>query len=264
MKHSLLSAAAGLLSLACVGSIALQPQKATAEPEGLFLRGASYLTTITDATGAFASRGVLTLHADYTVSVIDSGQGGPAFFFSSQLGSWKPDDEGGAIARTIDFDFPPNADVARLDYTIKFAQEGKQVSGTITLTVFPLQGNPLGGGGTVGRGSLTSPVPWCAPERRVAAFLGGAPVIIDLILIGGSCLVLVLIAPSSKRTLDPGAAGGFRLMPDYNPRAALILRCQGVLEFATANARDFTGFGFKRVWYPLGQQVLEPELCLMR
>jgi hypothetical protein len=82
------------------------------------------------------------------MSVIDSGQGGPNFF-SSQLGSWKWNTGGGIVARTIDFDFPPNADVARLDYTISFAPDGSEMRGTITLTTFPLLGNPLDGGGTV-------------------------------------------------------------------------------------------------------------------
>jgi hypothetical protein len=109
--------------------------------------GASYLTTVKTSIGTFASRGVITLHADHTMSVIDSGQGGP-FFFSSQLGSWKPAN-GGVVARTIDFNFPPNAAVARLDYTISFSQDLNQVTGTITLTAFPLQGNPLDGGGTL-------------------------------------------------------------------------------------------------------------------
>ena len=153
MKHPRLSAALGLLGLACVGSMALHPQKAAADPQGFsqgfFLHGASYLTTVTNATtGAFEARGVLTFHADSTVSAISSAQGGP-FFFSSQLGSWKPDGEGGLVARTIDFDFPPNADAARLDYTVKFAADGTQVKGTVTLTTFPLMGNPLDGGGTV-------------------------------------------------------------------------------------------------------------------
>ena len=164
MKHPRLSTALGLLSLACVGSIALSPQKAVADPQnafiqgapqGLFLQGASYLVTITEATsGAFASRGVLTLHADRTLSAIDSGQGGPTFFFTGQLGSWRPDGAGGLVARTIDFDFPPNADVARLDYTFQFAHGGKKVSGTITLTTFGLQDDPLNGNGTVA-GSFT-------------------------------------------------------------------------------------------------------------
>jgi hypothetical protein len=161
MKHPRLSAALGLLGLACVGSMALHPQKAAADPHGIgnplgaasqgffqgfFLHGASYLTTITTTTGAFEARGVLTFHADSTVSATSSAQGG---FFSSQLGSWKPDGEGGLVARTIDFDFPPNADVARLDWTVKFAADGTQVKGTVTLTTFPLTGNPLDGGGTL-------------------------------------------------------------------------------------------------------------------
>jgi hypothetical protein len=83
------------------------------------------------------------------MSVIDSGQGGPTFFFSSQLGSWERGGNGGLVARTIDFDFPPNADVVRLDYTIGFASDNTRVTGTIVLTAFPLQGNPLDGGGTV-------------------------------------------------------------------------------------------------------------------
>jgi len=151
IKHPRLCAALGLLGLACVGLTALQPQQAAAQSPALYLHGASYLTTITNAaTKAFASRGVFTFHADSTMSAIDSGQGGPIFFFSSQLGSWKPDRAGGIVARTIDFDYPPNADVARLDYTnVKFSADGRQVTGTITLTTFPLQSNPLDGDGTV-------------------------------------------------------------------------------------------------------------------
>jgi hypothetical protein len=149
MKHLRLSVVLGILGLvAGVGSVSLlNPHKASADDEGP--NGRSYVITVVDSTGAFASRGVITLHADQTMSVIDSGQGGPTFFFTSQLGSWKPNGSGGVVARTIDFDFPPNADVARLDYSISFAQEHTQVTGTITLTTFPLQANPLDGGGTV-------------------------------------------------------------------------------------------------------------------
>jgi uncharacterized protein len=39
----------------------------------------------------------------------------------------------------------------------------------------------------------------------------------------------------------------------YDARTALSLRRQGVVEFATANVRDFKGFGFKRVWNPLDE-----------
>ena len=131
--------------LALAAFVALpNPQKASAEEPAV---GASYVTTVVDSNGNFASRGVITLHADRTMSVLDSGQGGPAFSFSSQLGSWKPDGKGGIIASTIDFDFP-SADIARLDYAIKFGKNGT-ISGTIMLTTFPLQGNPQDGGGTV-------------------------------------------------------------------------------------------------------------------
>jgi len=132
--------------LALVGSVALlHPQHASAQPE---FNGASYLITVKDTGGNFASRGVITLHTDRTMSVIDSGQGGPAFFFSSQLGSWRQDGKGGLVAKTVDFNFPPSPGIARLDYTITFNQDGN-ATGTIALTTFPLIGNPLDGGGTV-------------------------------------------------------------------------------------------------------------------
>jgi hypothetical protein len=138
-----------LVLLACLGAVALHAPQATADALSVF-RGATYLLTITDATtGAFASRGVITLHADRTLSAIDSGQGGPTFFFTSQLGAWKSDGKGGVVGRTLDFDFPPNADVARLDYTFTFSDDGAQVKGTITLRSFPLQGDPLDGDGIV-------------------------------------------------------------------------------------------------------------------
>jgi len=91
---------------------------------------------------------VITLHGDRTLSAIDSDQGGPTFFFTSELGAWGEDGKGGVVGRTLDFDFPPHADVARLDYTFTFNSDGTQVAGTIKLTGFPLQGDPLDGGGT--------------------------------------------------------------------------------------------------------------------
>jgi hypothetical protein len=83
------------------------------------------------------------------MAVVASDQGGPTYFFTSQLGSWQADGKGGVVGKTIDFDYPPNADVARIDYTIRFDPVLNEASGTETLTTFPLQGNPFGGGGTV-------------------------------------------------------------------------------------------------------------------
>lgn len=82
MKQLRLHVKAGIFGiLAILGSVALlNPHKAIADPKGLH-DGASYLTTVKDSSGNFVSRGVITLHADRTMSVIDSGQGGPTFFF---------------------------------------------------------------------------------------------------------------------------------------------------------------------------------------
>ena len=147
MKYLRPGIALGIVVIVALGLVALlHPERATADEDSL--RGGSFLTSVMDSNGAFASRGVITLHADRTMSVIDSGQGGPTFFFTSQLGSWKPDGKRGAVGKTIDFDFPPNQASARLDYTFKFGHNGS-ATGTIVLTTFPLTGNPLDGGGTV-------------------------------------------------------------------------------------------------------------------
>jgi uncharacterized protein len=37
----------------------------------------------------------------------------------------------------------------------------------------------------------------------------------------------------------------------YDTRTALCLRAFGVTEFATANVKDFDGFGFKKIWNPI-------------
>ena len=112
------------------------------------LPGTTYLTTITDAnTGAFASRSVITLHADHSLTSIDSGQGGPGPLFSSQMGVWATSPGAGVVARTLDFSFP-QAGIARVDYNITSINNA-QVTGTITLTLFGLHDDPQGSGGTV-------------------------------------------------------------------------------------------------------------------
>ncbi len=112
------------------------------------LPGIAYLTTITDAhTGAFSSRSVVTLHADHSMTSIDSGQGGPGAQFSSQMGAWHTSPGAGVIGRTLDFSFP-QAGIARVDYNFT-AVNKNGVSGTITLTVFGLNDDPQGSGGTV-------------------------------------------------------------------------------------------------------------------
>lgn len=148
MKHRRLWITLGIFGLlAVMGSVAL-PHAQSAGDRGF--SGGSYLTTVKDSAGDFASRGVITLHADQTMSVINSEQEGPTYSFSSQLGSWKPDGNRRIVGRTIDFDFPQNpGGVVRGDYTISFAQNRGQMTGTITVTTFPLETNPFDGEGTV-------------------------------------------------------------------------------------------------------------------
>lgn len=47
------------------------------------------------------------------------------------------------------------------------------------------------------------------------------------------------------------AEKGFARRRIIHARLALTLRHHGVTEFATANTKDFSGFGFERVWNPL-------------
>jgi hypothetical protein len=128
--------------------ISILPQKAAAsdDPSGTFL------ITITDAaTGAFASHSVITLHSDHSVAVIDSGQEGGTVPFSSQQGVWEQDPGGVVEARTIDFSFPfATQGSARVDYKFNAGVPANRVQGSIVLTFFPPNGNPLDGGGTPG------------------------------------------------------------------------------------------------------------------
>ena len=39
----------------------------------------------------------------------------------------------------------------------------------------------------------------------------------------------------------------------YDARSALTMTAQGVTEFATANVKDYEGFGFRRVWNPINE-----------
>jgi hypothetical protein len=158
MKHPRLCAKFGALTLA--GALAwgalLHPYKANANDDNPGSGdGASYLITVTDSNGNFFTRGILTLHADHTMSVVEADSGGPTYYFTSELGSWRPDDTGGAIGRALDFDLYghtvyPDGDVARVDYTMSFQDDSplRRIVGTETVTIFPLQSNPLGGGGT--------------------------------------------------------------------------------------------------------------------
>lgn len=50
---------------------------------------------------------------------------------------------------------------------------------------------------------------------------------------------------------EHAATSGIARRRIYDTRTALCLRAFGVGEFATANVKDFEGFGFSKVWNPL-------------
>jgi hypothetical protein len=155
MKYLRLCAHLGALTLVVAAAwvALLHPSKATANDDNSgFGHGASYLATVTDSNGNFFTRSVITLHADHTMSVVEADSGGPTYFFTGEFGSWRPDGKGGAVGKTIDFDFAggnpvySNGDVGRIDFTMSFQNDG--IVGTETVTIFPLEADPFGDGGT--------------------------------------------------------------------------------------------------------------------
>jgi hypothetical protein len=142
-KIALSSGGSALVLFVCLSLTTLCSQRAIAQDDTNI--GATYMTTNTDSTGAFMSRSALTFTTDHTLSVIDSGQGGPTYFYSSEQGTWGTNNRGTLVGRTVDFDFSPAADVAATDYTFKFGANGT-ISGTIKFYTFPLMtGNPNDG-----------------------------------------------------------------------------------------------------------------------
>ena len=149
MKKMRVWAVVGAFSLLVALALStLARSQGAAEP---VFGGGSYLTTIKDPEGNFASRSVITLHVDHTMLAVDSAEQGPTYYFGSQLGGWKPAGNHRILGRVVDFQYPlsPNGpSVVRADYVMNLAPDRRYVSGTITVTVFPLQeGNPFGDGG---------------------------------------------------------------------------------------------------------------------
>ena len=150
MKPLRLCAKLGALTLV-VGAVwvaLLHTSKATANDD-IPGDGASYLLTVTDSSGTFVARNVMTLHADHTMAMVDSDSGGPTAHFTEESGSWRPDSQAGAVGRTLDFNVPQSlGSIARLDFKITFQHGGRQIAGTFTVAIFPLQGDPFGTEGT--------------------------------------------------------------------------------------------------------------------
>jgi toxin-antitoxin system PIN domain toxin len=71
---------------------------------------------------------------------------------------------------------------------------------------------------------------------------------------------LVESAPVMDRVWALSAQPEFPRRRIFDARIALTLLHHGVTELATANEKDFGGFGFQRVWNPLrGESAAPPE-----
>ncbi|MEA5507224.1 hypothetical protein VB735_29855 [Halotia wernerae UHCC 0503] len=145
-----------LLSVLAIIGI-LKPHSVTAQSEAqtlfskkcsIFVTG-TYLTTISDANGQLASRGVITLTSDGNFFVIDSNQGGVkgAFNpFGDTQGAYTCTGNQEISATGINFGFSgPDGtnDIARSDIHATFSRLTQAVKGTITVRSFALNANPL-------------------------------------------------------------------------------------------------------------------------
>jgi len=110
----------------------------------------TYLTTLTDADGNFASRSILTLSVDGTLLSSNSSQGGlKGVFnpFTTAQGTWQCTGSQAFAATVLDFTLEgsagPDLGIGRLDYKAMVDRETQAVEGTVELRFFPLKGNPL-------------------------------------------------------------------------------------------------------------------------
>ncbi|MGE0659528.1 MAG: hypothetical protein AB7O63_08550 [Reyranellaceae bacterium] len=102
----------------------------------------TYLATIANGTGDYASRALITLFGDGNLHIVDSSQdvGLQGSSFSTQSGAWRCSTDASAAARTLNFGFPPRGSVARSDWTLAYdgkAPNGVTLKGTIALHIFP-------------------------------------------------------------------------------------------------------------------------------
>lgn len=98
----------------------------------------TYLATIETESGTFASRALVTIHGDGTLSVVDSGQhrGSPQPSFSAQRGAYRCTGPASARARTLDFTFPDKAAIARLDWTVTRDPKSGAIAGVVALHLY--------------------------------------------------------------------------------------------------------------------------------
>lgn len=116
----------GRKTIIAAAAILLTHTQANAEAIGCRLLPGTYVTTITDIEGVFASRGIVTFLPGGALIVTDSRQGGQTEVydpFSMGQGTWscKENDDGATAfsAVTLNFTTPPGSaasKIGRVDY----------------------------------------------------------------------------------------------------------------------------------------------------
>ncbi len=134
------------VALFLAGSFLHAPVTIADDPDCSDLVTGTYLTTITNADGSFASRSTLTFHGDGNVSIIDSAQGGVAATFdpfTDSQGTWQCTGDQTFVVTALNFTFGNVVGLARLDFTATVDQETQGLEGTIELRFFELHDDPL-------------------------------------------------------------------------------------------------------------------------
>jgi hypothetical protein len=114
---------------------------AGAQAPGVACRAAlagTYFATIRTEAGAFASRALLTIHADGTMLIADSRQhqGVHGSSFSAQQGGYRCTGARAAQGVVLNFGFPPQESIARSEWSFAYDPANGVLRGTITLTIF--------------------------------------------------------------------------------------------------------------------------------
>lgn len=99
----------------------------------------TYLTTILDSEGEFASRSIMSFHDDGRVTAVDSSQesGIQNAGFTAQLGSYACSGRRSARAVTLNFGFTYPPDLARTDWEFSIHRGERSIEGTAVLYILP-------------------------------------------------------------------------------------------------------------------------------
>jgi hypothetical protein len=114
---------------------------ASAQAPGVACRGAlagTYFATIRTEAGAYASRALVTIHADGTLIIADSRQhqGVHGSAFSAQQGGYRCSGPHAAQAVVLNFGFPAQESIARSEWSFAYDPANGVLRGKITLTIF--------------------------------------------------------------------------------------------------------------------------------